>query len=69
MSGGHDHYHYEDIGPPASYNQLPQPEGDWQEAYDKKQKKYNAFLGVSAAFFVGTIVFVSNWLLLLFLLS
>lgn len=51
-------YHYEDIGPPASFNQLPQPEGSWQENYNKKQNKYNAIMGASAAFFFGTLAFV-----------
>lgn len=53
------HGHYEDIGPPASFNQLPQPEGDWQQNYEKKQQKYNGILGASALFFVGTFFFVS----------
>lgn len=53
------HGHYEDIGPPASYNQLPQPEGDWQQNHDKKQAQYNAILLGSALFFAGTFVFVS----------
>lgn len=57
MMSGHDHY--EDIGPPASFNQLPQPEGDWKEKQNKKQLKYNMILGASLAFFVGTFVFVS----------
>lgn len=43
---------------PPSYNDLPQPEGDWQENYQKKQKKYNAFLGASIVALVGTITYV-----------
>lgn len=53
------HGHYEDIGPKASYNQLPQPEGDWKTKHDEKQTKYNAILLGSALFFAGTFVFVS----------
>lgn len=55
MSG----HHYEDIGPPASFNQLPQPEGDWAERHAKKQAKYNGILLASAAFFAATFAFVS----------
>lgn len=51
-------YEYEDIGPPASFNQLPQPEGSWQENFQKKQAKYNTIMGASAAFLVGTLAFV-----------
>lgn len=53
------HGHYEDIGPKASYDQLPQPEGDWKQNHDQKQRKYNAILLGSALFFAGTFVFVS----------
>lgn len=53
------HGHYEGIGPPASYNQLPQPEGSWQENHKKKQMKYNAALAAAVLFFAGTFVFVS----------
>lgn len=53
------HGHYEGIGPPASYNQLPQPEGSWQENHDRQQIKYNATLIASAVFFAGTFIFVS----------
>ncbi|CAD7080965.1 unnamed protein product [Hermetia illucens] len=28
----------------ATMNDLPVPQGDWQEAYQKKQAKYNAVL-------------------------
>lgn len=45
---------------PASFNDLPNPEGDWQDNYGKKQTKYNAALGASAAFFLGTIIYVSR---------
>lgn len=48
-----------EIGPPASFNQLPQPEGDWAENHNKKQQKYNGILAASALFFVGTFAFVS----------
>lgn len=49
-----------DIGPPASFNQLPQPEGDWTENYNKKQQKYNGILAGAAVFFVATFTFVSQ---------
>lgn len=55
MSG----HHYEDIGPPASFNQLPQPEGDWKENHARKQRKYNAILLASATFLAFTFGFVS----------
>lgn len=57
---GHE-YKFEDIGPPASFNQLPQPEGDWDTAHAKKQGKYNMILGAGALFFGATIAFVSEY--------
>lgn len=48
------------FGPPASFNQLPQPEGDWTENHQKKQSKYNAILAAAAVFFAGTFGFVST---------
>lgn len=54
------HGYSSDIGPPASFNQLPQPEGDWTENYDKKQRKYNSILAASAVFFAATIGYVST---------
>lgn len=50
----------EDVGPPASFNHIPHPEGDWTENHAKKPKKYNMVLGGAAAFFVGTVLFVRN---------
>ena len=38
---------------------LPSPEGSWQEAYQKTQKGYNVQLGVYGIAFVVTIVIVS----------
>lgn len=40
-------------------NDLPVPEGDWTEANQKKQAKYNITLGASFLFFVGTLSYVS----------
>lgn len=48
-----------EIGPPASFNQLPHPEGDWTENHQKKQTKYNSVLGGAAVFFAGTLLYVS----------
>lgn len=56
---GHGHK-FEDIGPPASFDQLPQPEGDWNQANAKKQSKYNMVLGASVLFFGATMAFVSK---------
>lgn len=57
----HDHHFVsqKEIGPPASFNQLPQPEGDWTENHQKKQTKYNAVLAASVLFFAATFGFVS----------
>lgn len=49
-----------EIGPPASFNQLPHPEGDWTESHGKKQTKYNAILAGSVLFFAATFGFVST---------
>lgn len=53
-------HHGDEIAPPASFNQLPNPEGDWTENHQKKQSKYNAVLGVAVAVFAGTVLFVST---------
>lgn len=45
---------------PASYNDLPHPEGKWEDNYGLKQRKYNAALAGSAIFLVGTILYVSH---------
>lgn len=50
-----------EIGPPASFNQLPHPEGDWTDNHNKKQTKYNAILAASAVFFAATFGFVSTF--------
>lgn len=42
-----------------SFNDLPQPEGSWQENHDRKQQKYNAALGASIIGLVLTIAYVS----------
>lgn len=63
------HGYSEDIGPPASFNQLPQPEGDWTDNHNKKQTKYNSALAASAVFFVATIAFVREHLLRIFIHS
>lgn len=56
----HDHFvSQKEIGPPASFNQLPHPEGDWTENHQKKQTKYNAILAGAAVFFAATFGFVS----------
>lgn len=52
--GYQDHHHR-----PSSYNDLPQPEGSWEENYNNKQSKYNKFMGASALALVGTIIYVS----------
>ncbi|XP_055310153.1 uncharacterized protein LOC129573548 [Sitodiplosis mosellana] len=49
-----------EIGPPASFNQLPHPEGDWAENHNKKQSKYNAILAASALFFAATFGFMKQ---------
>ena len=38
---------------------LPSPQGSWQEAYQQKQKSYNIQLGVYGVLLVVTIVMVS----------
>lgn len=42
-------------------NDLPVPEGDWQEAHQKKQSKYNAVLAGSFLFFIGTFSYVNHF--------
>lgn len=54
---------------PGSYNDLPNPEGDWRENYQKKQSKYNAALGGATAFLVATIVYVSHFPLVSIILN
>ncbi|XP_031640984.1 uncharacterized protein LOC116352484 [Contarinia nasturtii] len=49
-----------DIGPPASFNQLPQPEGDWTDNHSKKQTKYNGILAGAALFFAATFGFMKH---------
>ena len=39
---------------------LPSPEGSWQEAYQKTQKGYNVQLGVYGIAFVVTIVIMAK---------
>lgn len=41
-------------------NDLPVPQGDWQEAYQKKQAKYNAVLVAGIAMLATAIGLVSN---------
>lgn len=45
---------------PTTMNHLPVPEGDWQEAYNKKQSRYNAQLLGSALFFFGIVAYVNS---------
>lgn len=41
-------------------NDLPVPEGDWQEQFQQKQSKNNAILAGSVLFFVGIVGYVSQ---------
>lgn len=50
--GGNAHHR------PASFNDLPVPEGDWQEAHQQQQSKYNAQLAGSILLFVGIVAYV-----------
>lgn len=49
-----------------SFNDLPQPEGSWQEKYNKEQSQYNGVLAASIAAFVATIAYVSSVVQLVF---
>ncbi|XP_023018230.2 cytochrome c oxidase subunit 7B [Leptinotarsa decemlineata] len=41
----------------SSYNDLPQPQGNWKTHYDANQRKYNAHLALGIGVFVGSILF------------
>lgn len=41
-------------------NDLPVPRGDWQEEYDRRNRKYNGILAAGIAIFVGTITVVKS---------
>ncbi|KAK2582055.1 hypothetical protein KPH14_002760 [Odynerus spinipes] len=41
---------------PPSMDDLPLPEGSWQEAYEKKQRTYNMHLIGGILFTVGTLI-------------
>lgn len=55
---GHEH-HRSDLEVVRQYrstlNDIPVPEGSWQEHYDKRNAKWNMMLGASFVFFVGTL--------------
>lgn len=42
----------------ASFNDLPVPEGDWQEHHQQKQARYNAQLAGSILLFAGVVAYV-----------
>lgn len=42
----------------STMDDLPVPEGDWTEAHQKKQAKYNITLAASVVFFLGTLSYV-----------
>ena len=46
----------------ATLNDIPIPEGSWQEHYDMRNAKWNKMLAASAVFFVGTMVVVCKLL-------
>lgn len=52
---GHEH-HKSDLEVAREYrntlNDIPVPQGSWQEDYDKRNAKWNMMLGASVAFFV-----------------
>jgi len=58
---GHEH-HRSDLEVVRQYrstlNDIPVPEGSWQEHYDKRNAKWNMMLGASFVFFVGTLYVV-----------
>jgi len=65
---GHEH-HKTDVEIAREYrstlNDIPIPEGSWQEHYDKRNAKWNMMLGASFAFFAVTLYVVcklSSWL-------
>ncbi|KAG5890881.1 hypothetical protein JTB14_002823 [Gonioctena quinquepunctata] len=41
----------------STYNDLPQPQGNWKTHFDANQRKYNAHLVLGIATFVGSIFF------------
>lgn len=43
----------------ATFNDLPQPEENWEQANRKKQQKYNATLAASIVSFIATYFYVS----------
>jgi len=58
---GHEH-HKSDLEVVQEYhntlNDIPVPEGSWQEYYDKRTSKWNMLLGASIVFFAGTMFVV-----------
>lgn len=45
---------------PQHYDELPLPQGSWQQANDMKQKRYNLHLLVGTSFFLLTVFYVSG---------
>ena len=60
-SAAHEH-HKSDLEIAREYrstlNDIPVPEGSWQENYDKRNARWNMMLGASFVFFVGTMFVV-----------
>jgi len=58
---GHEH-HKSDLEVVHEYhstlNDLPVPQGSWQEYYDKRTSTWNMLLGASIVFFAGTMFVV-----------
>ena len=58
-SAGHGHEHHpSDLEVAREYrstlNDIPIPEGSWQEDYNKRNAKWNMILGASVVFFLAT---------------
>lgn len=68
-SSGHghglDHYDKKDYPKglhPGTVDEIPLPKGDWQDKYNKKQKKYNMQLAVGMVLFAGSCYAVSEFI-------
>ncbi|KAJ8673118.1 hypothetical protein QAD02_004380 [Eretmocerus hayati] len=55
-----DQYHHMKNDTRGSFDEACVPEGDWNEHYSKKQKKYNLHLALGVATFVLTCTAVST---------
>jgi len=46
---------------PGTMDELPIPQGSWQQYYDNKQKSYNLQLAFGVVYFVSTMTYIISW--------